>query len=166
MAAPRPQDPIDHLQLELAILARRSERVRVASLDTARSPLDRSGYLLLALLETRGEQTMSQLALAFDLDASTVTRQIAPLERRGFVERARSTEDRRATIVSITDAGRKERELVRQARIDYLGGRLSDWAPADVATLAELIDRLNQTLASASGADDSAVENEQPTGAG
>lgn len=161
--APRPRDPIDHLQLELAILARRSERVRVASLDAARSPLDRSGYLLLALLESRGDQTMSQLALAFDLDASTVTRQIAPLERRGFVERTRSTEDRRATIVSVTDAGRKERELVRRARIEYLEGRLEDWSREDVGRLAELIDRFNQTLATASGADDSAVETEQPT---
>ncbi|MEV4421722.1 MarR family transcriptional regulator [Patulibacter sp. NPDC049589] len=162
MAAKRLHDPIDHLQLELAILARRSERVRVASLDVARSPLDRSGYLLLALLETRGEQTMSQLALAFDLDASTVTRQIAPLERRGFVERTRSTEDRRATIVSITDAGRKEREHVRQARITFLSGRLADWDEGDVAQLAELIDRFNQTLATAGGADRSSLENEQP----
>lgn len=160
--APRPRDPIDHLQLELAILARRSERVRMASLDAARSPLDRSGYLLLALLESRGEQTMSQLALAFDLDASTVTRQIAPLERRGFVQRTRSTRDRRATIVSITDAGRKERELVRLARIEYLGGRLADWPAEDVTKLAGLLGRLNQTLATAGGADDSAVETEQP----
>lgn len=162
MAAPRPTDPIDHLQLELAILARRSERVRTASLDVSRSPLDRSGYLLLALLESRGEQTMSQLALAFDLDASTVTRQIAPLERRGFVDRTRSTEDRRATIVSITDAGRQERELVRQARIAFLEGRLADWDTDDVAQLASLIDRFNQTLATASGADGSAVERQQP----
>ena len=162
MAAKRPDDPIDHLQLELAILARRTERVRVASLDVARSPLDRSGYLLLALLESRGEQTMSQLALAFDLDASTVTRQIAPLERRGFVDRTRSTEDRRATIVAITEAGRQEREHVRRARIEYLTGRLAEWSTEDVATLAELMDRFNQTLATASGADGSAVETQQP----
>lgn len=163
MAAENPRDPFDHLQLELAILARRSERVRVAALDNARSPLDRSGYLLLALLENRGDQTMSQLAVAFDLDASTVTRQIAPLERRGFVRRERSTEDRRATIVSITDRGREERQLVREARIDYLGGRLEDWDRADVVRLAELIDRFNQTLATAGGQDEQAVENDQPT---
>jgi DNA-binding MarR family transcriptional regulator len=162
MAQPRAYDPVDHLQLELAILARRTERVRVASLDVARSPLDRSGYLLLALLESRGDQTMSQLALAFDLDASTVTRQIAPLERRGFVARTRSTEDRRATIVSITVEGRKEREHVRQARITFLSGRLSDWEQGDVQQLAELIDRFNQTLATARGADADALETTQP----
>lgn len=149
----KPADPFDHLQLELAILARRSERVRVASLDDARSPLDRSGYLLLALLEQRGKQTMSQLALAFDLDASTVTRQIAPLERRGFVERERSVEDRRATLVSITESGRAERELVRQARITHMQKRLASWSTKDVRQLATLIDKLNTTLAEATGAD-------------
>jgi DNA-binding MarR family transcriptional regulator len=149
----KPADPFDHLQLELAILARRSERVRVASLDDARSPLDRSGYLLLALLEQRGKQTMSQLALAFDLDASTVTRQVAPLERRGFVERERSVEDRRATLVSITESGRAERELVRQARITHMQKRLASWSTKDVRQLATLIDKLNTTLAEATGAD-------------
>lgn len=149
----KPADPFDHLQLELAILARRSERVRVASLDDARSPLDRSGYLLLALLEQCGKQTMSQLALAFDLDASTVTRQIAPLERRGFVERERSIEDRRATLVSITESGRAERELVRQARITHMQKRLASWSTKDVRQLATLIDKLNTTLAEATGAD-------------
>ncbi len=155
-------DPYDHLQLELAILARRSERVRVAALDDTRSPLDRSGYLLLALLENRGQQTMSQIAAAFDLDASTVTRQIAPLERRGFVERQRSTEDRRATLVTITESGRRERQLVRRARIAYLAQRLEDWDHDDVELLAGLIDRLNASLAIAAGSGPSAVEAAPP----
>ncbi|MGX6449315.1 MarR family winged helix-turn-helix transcriptional regulator [Patulibacter sp. S7RM1-6] len=163
MSAPSTSDPFDHLQLDLAILTRRSERVRLAALDDARSPLDRSGYLLLALLENRGEQTMSQIAAAFDLDASTVTRQIAPLERRGFVERERSTEDRRATLVTITDAGRRERELVRRARINFLADRLSDWDPDDVERLAELMARLNASLAMAAGSGPSAVEADPPT---
>lgn len=139
-------DPYDHLQLELAVLARRAERARVAALDIARSPLDRSGYLLLALLESEGEQTMSQLASAFDLDASTVTRQIAPLERRGFVVRTRSDEDRRATLVSITPAGRRERETVRAARIAYMRTQLSGWDAGKVERLAALLEDLNGTL--------------------
>jgi DNA-binding MarR family transcriptional regulator len=139
-------DPYDHLQLELAVLVRRAERARVAALDIARSPLDRSGYLLLVLLETEGEQTMSQLASAFDLDASTVTRQIAPLERRGFVVRSRSDEDRRATLVSITRAGRRERQTVREARVAYMRSQLADWDEAKVEQLAALLEDLNGTL--------------------
>lgn len=142
----RANDPYDHLQLELAVLARRAERARVAALDIARSPLDRSGYLLLVLLETEGEQTMSQLASAFDLDASTVTRQIAPLERRGFVARTRSDEDRRATLVSITPAGRRERQTVRAARITYMRTQLAGWDADKVERLAALLEDLNCTL--------------------
>ncbi len=118
----------------------------MAALDIARSPLDRSGYLLLVLLETEGEQTMSQLASAFDLDASTVTRQIAPLERRGFVVRTRSDEDRRATLVAITAEGRRERQTVRAARISYMQTQLTGWSPAKVERLARLLQDLNGTL--------------------
>ncbi|EHN12814.1 Transcriptional regulator MarR family [Patulibacter medicamentivorans] len=145
-------DPYDHLQHELAVLARRSERVRLAAADAARSPLDRSGYLLLAHLDERGEQTMSDLATAFDLDASTVTRQIAPLERRGYVSRARSDVDRRATLVQITDSGRAERELVREARTTLMGRRLAEWSVEDVTALADLLERLNTVLSEADGA--------------
>lgn len=145
-------DPFDQLQHELAVLARRSERVRLAAADVARSPLDRSGYLLLAHLDERGEQTMSDLATAFDLDASTVTRQIAPLERRGYVSRTRSDVDRRATLVQITDSGRAERQLVREARTQLMGHRLAEWSAADVTALATLLGRLNTTLTEADAA--------------
>lgn len=140
------RDPYDHLQLELAILARRAERARVAALDIARSPLDRSGYLLLVLLETEGEQTMSQLAAAFDLDASTVTRQVAPLERRGFVVRTRSDADRRATLVAITPEGRQERETVREARVAHMRAQLTGWDESKVGQLASMLEDLNSRL--------------------
>ncbi len=146
-------NPYDHLQLELAVLVRRAERARVAALDIARSPLDRSGYLLLVLLETDGPQTMSQLAAAFDLDASTVTRQIAPLERRGFVVRHRSDEDRRATIVAVTPEGRAERQTVREARIAHLRHQLVGWDDAKVEQLASLLEDLNGTLTVGRAAD-------------
>lgn len=143
-------DPYDHVQHELALLARRSERVRLAALDDARSPLDRSGYLLLAHLADTGELTMSELATAFDLDASTVTRQIAPLERRGYVSRERSELDRRATIVRATDSGRAERDIVREARRNHMARRLESWEPDDVEQLASLLGRLNETIAETS----------------
>lgn len=160
----RDPDPYDHLQLELAVLARRAERARVAALDFARSPLDRSGYLLLVLLETEGEQTMSQLAAAFDLDASTVTRQIAPLERRGFVVRSRSDEDRRATLVSITPAGQRERQTVRKARVAYMRAQLSEWDDAKVGQLAELLEDLNGTLTVGRVAEGRPAEDVVPAG--
>jgi len=139
-------DHHDHVQHQIALLARRGERIRLEALENVRSPLDRSGFLLLGHLEEQGPQTMSELATAFDLDASTVTRQVAPLERRGWVVRTPSPHDRRATIVEVTEQGRRERELVRQARISCLQRLMSDWGEDEVAELAAMLERLNATL--------------------
>lgn len=156
-------DPFDHVQHELALLARRTERIRLAALEEARSPLDRSGFLLLAHLSDAGDMTMSALARAFDLDASTVTRQVMPLERRGYVTRTRSEADRRETVVRVTASGRAERELVGEARRGHMRRRLEDWSFADVEQLASLLGRLNETLVATPFSSDTGHDPVEPS---
>ena len=56
---------------------------------------------------------MNELARLLDLDKSSVTGLVDRAERRGLVERAPSTADRRAVLVRLTDEGRS---LVSAAR--------------------------------------------------
>ena len=60
---------------------------------------------LLGILRDR-TPGMLELALALDLDKSSVTGLIDRAERRGLVKRSFSQEDRRAVFVSLTAAGR------------------------------------------------------------
>lgn len=152
-------DPVDRVQHELALIGRRSERMRLAALEAVGSPLDHSGFLLLGRLIAVGDTTMLGLAEAFELDASTVSTQVAPLERRGYVTRSRSDVDRRETIVAVTESGRAEYELVRVSRRDHVESRLKDWAVDDVGELASVLGRLNATLVSSLLRDD---ETRQP----
>jgi DNA-binding MarR family transcriptional regulator len=60
---------------------------------------------LLGILRDR-EPAMMELASYLGLDKSSVTGLVTRAERRGFVERTTSTEDRRAVYVSVTAKGR------------------------------------------------------------
>ncbi|MQA87599.1 MAG: MarR family transcriptional regulator [Streptosporangiales bacterium] len=64
------------------------------------------GYCVLSKAMT-GELTQSQLAELCDLDKTTMVVTLDGLERAGFAERRPQATDRRARIVSVTEAGER-----------------------------------------------------------
>lgn len=68
--------------------------------------------LLLMHLWDKDHRTQVELVRVLDLDASTVTRMIARLERQQIVSRQASPSDRRARIVSLTSRGVALRDAV------------------------------------------------------
>jgi len=56
------------------------------------------------------------LAWRLRLERSTVSRLVGAMEGRGWIERARSTRDRRAIELRLTDAGRRAAHNLAEAR--------------------------------------------------
>ncbi len=69
--------------------------------------------LLLMRLRDDDRRTQAELVAELGLDASTVTRMVARLERQGLIERTPSPHDGRAMIVSLTASGIERCEDVR-----------------------------------------------------
>ena len=61
-------------------------------------------YALLAALLTAGEATISELALRLDLDRTTLTRELKPLQQQAWLT-VRRGPDPRTRVVSATAAG-------------------------------------------------------------
>jgi MarR family transcriptional regulator, lower aerobic nicotinate degradation pathway regulator len=107
---------------------------------------------LLGILRDR-RPTINGLAALLELDKSSTSGLVDRAERRGLVERVRSTTDRRSVRVALTDAGR---ELVARVSSGFEGdvstllGRLS---VPDRKALAGLISRLLVAHASDHGVD-------------
>ena len=108
-----------------------------------------SQYGLLEVLTTRPVARVQELAGHAGIAPSTATRILDALERRGIVRRVRSTEDRRAVAVSLTDVGRRllgdEQEWLRgRQRAFYasLPPAEQELAPDLLLRLAALIDDL------------------------
>ena len=109
-------------------------------------PMDRASYLLLLRLERDGPQRVAALASSLGLDGSTVTRQLAALDSRGWVQRSTDPLDARVTVVEATSAGLiavDELRGFRQARVDALFG---DWSAAEQAELGRVLGHLNEVL--------------------
>lgn len=127
---------------------RRIDRILTRIYDETIRPsgLVTTQYSLLSTLSRApADITLTQLALAIDLERSTLSRTLAPLERQGFV-RIVPAEDRRARVVSITPAGRAKLEETRplwraaQDRVAGIaGGQRIEETLAQLVTLVDPI---------------------------
>jgi DNA-binding MarR family transcriptional regulator len=66
----------------------------------------------LALIAERGAMSTTSLAIMLGIDPSTASRNLAGLERAGYVVRKRGTEDGRQTDVRLTPRGKRTAEAV------------------------------------------------------
>lgn len=134
------------IETELAHLMRLAEATRRASPVAPHRVLDRAAYVILRHLADAGPQNVSALAARLNLDGSTITRQVAAMQRAGLVERQADPHDGRGTVVSATRAGLRRMAAVSGARRELYGRILADWSERDRRTLATLMQRLNDAL--------------------
>lgn len=133
------------LERQLTVLLRRANRIHLSTQD-GEEALERSAYAIMCQLADEGPQRLGSIAAAFGLDPSTVTGQVRRLERTGLAVREKDPTDRRASILSLTNAGRRVLGRTRSHRRERLDKALGDWSDRDLADLARLLSHLNVSL--------------------
>ncbi|WP_442597122.1 MarR family winged helix-turn-helix transcriptional regulator [Neobacillus sp. D3-1R] len=134
---------LEMIELEMAVFVR-----RVTSISSVKKigKLDRSAYLLLHHLYTKGSSGVKALADEFSLDISTVSRQASSLEHKGYLEKVSDPLDGRAFFYTITDFGIQELVEYKQARIDRFSELLDDWTEEECESFGHLLKKLNKAL--------------------
>ncbi|HEY5104232.1 MAG TPA: MarR family transcriptional regulator [Acidimicrobiales bacterium] len=90
----------------------------------SKSNLSPSLISALATLEEFGPLRISALATHESIDPSVATRVVASLESQGLSERKDDPEDKRASLVDLSDVGRKTLEVLWSERTIGLSSRL------------------------------------------
>jgi DNA-binding MarR family transcriptional regulator len=138
------QLPAETIELELAILMR---RFLAATTTKKIGTLDRSAYLLLHQISSNGSSGVKALAEEFQLDISTISRQTASLEQKGYVYRIPDPQDGRAYSLQITEIGAAELASNKQARYERVAELLQDWSTEDQQKFGELLSKFNRVFA-------------------
>ena len=139
-------DALHVIETEMAVLARTLERL--SRRGGIHRRMDRAGYLLLRTLEETGPLSVTCLAERMGLDGSTVTRQVAALEREGLATRRSDPADRRSAIVAPTPRGRGLMGEVQRLRREKFEVLLDGWTDRERDELGRLLARLNRAIAS------------------
>ena len=101
-------------QRHVGYLIRRAQQRHVAAWTRiASSEISSVQYTILVVLDRMGEASQRELCDEADLDRSTIADLVARMERKGLIARRRDPKDARRNTVTLTDAGRGERERLR-----------------------------------------------------
>jgi DNA-binding MarR family transcriptional regulator len=80
------------------------------------------------------------------MDKGSVSRQVQHLLDLGLVDRAPDPDDGRATLLSISEEGRRRTSDVSEHRRKLLAERLGDWSADDLQTFVAMLHRYNTAL--------------------
>ena len=105
--------------------------------------------LVMQLIGTAGEITAGVIAREVSLSQATVTSILDRLEKKGLLQRVRSTTDKRKVMVSLTEAGGKALEkaptLMQESFINAFN-HLEDWEQNLIlSSLQRVADMMNAT---------------------
>ncbi|GIN39144.1 MULTISPECIES: MarR family winged helix-turn-helix transcriptional regulator [Heyndrickxia] len=127
------------IEYEIALLVR---------LTTAHSPrlgsLDRAEYLLLSQLQKSSPIAINALAEQLLLNLSTASRQIAVLEKKGYIKRFPDPINGRISLIELTEKGSNILKKVQDARSSAYTEMLNEWSPDELIQLKDSLTRLNQ----------------------
>ena len=116
----------------------RARRALVGALNTP-------AVATLAVVHQRGSMRISEVAEHLSLDLSTVSRQVAHLRQKGFLDSSPDPDDGRSQRLTVSAEGTGELRRTRRDLVDKLVERLSDWPDQEVGDLTRLLDRLATT---------------------
>jgi DNA-binding MarR family transcriptional regulator len=110
------------------------------------APISGSGLLALRVVERHGPIAGSELARRLQVDQSTSSRHVRPLEGLGLVTRTADGADRRVAWLEVTPAGQRVLDRARDVVLQDFDAALAEWPAADRRTLGELLERLRASL--------------------
>ena len=132
-------EAVETIQREMTVFARRAR----ASAGRMHPELSLVSYTLLGHLEESGGCRATDLAAHYALDKSTVSRQVAALERARLIERRLDADDHRVQVLQLTDAGREILAQVTDSRRAAFRERLEGWPEEDLERFASYLVRYN-----------------------
>jgi DNA-binding MarR family transcriptional regulator len=146
---PITSETVDRLTSSVSQLLRTGRHVSARAAGHLYGELPQFGWGLLVPLERDGDQRCSALAGHAGVDVSVASRQLAVLERLGYVERRPDPQDGRASLLRLTAAGAEALAAARALRSDWALAALTGWDESEALQLSGLLDRLVADLESA-----------------
>lgn len=140
------QASVRQIEAEVGVLIKRVRRVIAERAQEVHESLHPSTFLLLTHLADNGPLRASAIVGHFAMDKAAVSRQVQHLLDLGLVDRTPDPEDGRATLLSVSDDGRRRLQDVAVHRRKLLDERLGDWGDEELADFAAVLARYNTTL--------------------
>ncbi|MFF0265430.1 MarR family winged helix-turn-helix transcriptional regulator [Kribbella sp. NPDC004536] len=127
---------------ELVVASTRLSRLATRNVNT----LPHAAMRVLGRLDELGQARISDLAKADRTSQPTMSNLVQRLEEQGSVLRTPDPADSRASLISLTDAGRAELRSARHQAGEALAAHLGQLPATDLATLEAAVAVIHELL--------------------
>ncbi|MCW4354294.1 MarR family transcriptional regulator [Hoyosella sp. YIM 151337] len=141
MQAHHDDDAIAELGQEFVRFWRQGRAEMRRSAREVHPRLEPPGYQLMNLLHAADAVPTSELLCEMGAEKSTLSRQLAALERLGLAERTPDPNDSRARLVALTAQGRTLIDRQRERNAERWRAKFATWDESDIRTLTALLRR-------------------------
>ncbi|MFC8380848.1 MarR family winged helix-turn-helix transcriptional regulator [Nocardia sp. NPDC056952] len=142
-SGPADDTPFTRLVFELNLISRHFPTT------TRRRPgflLDRSAFLILTRLDLGEPLSLRELSEAFQLDISTINRQVGAMLKQELVQRVPDPDGGVARKIKMTADGKAALEADRRHRSSDIGKVVAGWDADDVTELSRLMRKFNRSV--------------------
>ncbi len=131
-------------QRSVGYLLRRAGKLITSQIETLFVTKDLSFVQWVIMMNLRDGLRMTAAELSQHLchDSGALTRVIDQMEERGWIERKRSTEDRRVVSLGLTKAGLKVTQDFLPRVVELYNGLLEDFTEEESNVMVDLLTRL------------------------
>ncbi|QLY32938.1 MarR family winged helix-turn-helix transcriptional regulator [Nocardia huaxiensis] len=132
---------LDSIGFQIGRLGKLRDRTTAQIVAASHGEIEPAAFSILFQLLQAGPMRSGALAEAMYSDASTISRQVAALVKRGVLERRADPDDGRVSVLAVTDFGREVAAKMRVRRNEGLRMILSDWTAEERDLFAGLLRR-------------------------
>jgi DNA-binding MarR family transcriptional regulator len=119
-----------------------SRRAPTSPQEVPEAPRGHGRGRMLGLLHDHGEMSQSQIASLLDIRPQSLSEMLAKAETDGVIARRQSTEDKRQTLVSLTELGQSRVETYRENHRRQAEEFLDPLTDDEKTALAEILRKL------------------------
>ncbi|OBZ14853.1 transcriptional regulator [Bacillus sp. FJAT-27264] len=116
--------------------------VELMKKDISRYGLDIGAFHILEFLYNKGPHAIQKIGEKFSIPSGSVTYVVDKLEKKGFIQREVSAEDRRLVMIKLTDDGQALFDDIFPKHAQTIADMLSVLADEDKHQLTELLKKL------------------------
>lgn len=93
-----------------------------------------------------GSKTMSEVSAELEITMGTLTTAVDKLIKKDYLERSRSTTDRRIVNISLTKRGKLAYRIHEKFHLDMVKAIMQDFTPEEEEVLLTALSKLNEHL--------------------
>ena len=132
------------LETSLGYYLAKARNVLVMRTDQALKPLELTSPQIgvILLLASGRARTPLELSRELSYDSGSMTRMLDRLEEKDFIQRTRSSSDRRVVEVALTSKGRQLADQMTQVVVDTLNHHLRGFTETEVEQFKDFLRRM------------------------